>query len=113
LKDYSIFLKDILSEIEETILFSKDIDLEEFEKDRKTQKAVIRGLEVIGEAMNKIPKDIQSNYPDIVWRQWIDFRNRLIHAYHNVDLEIVWDCVQNELPLLQKQITLILNDLQN
>ncbi len=107
-KDYNIILLDIQKEILETQEFTEGMGFQQFEEDRKTQKAVIRGLEIIGEAMKRFPKEFQLKYPNIIWREWIDFRNVLIHVYHAIDLDLVWSCVHNELPELHKHISEIM-----
>ncbi|MED0951268.1 DUF86 domain-containing protein [Bacillus mobilis] len=104
LKDFKIIFRTIMEEITDTQDFTKDMTFEEFKADRKTQKAVIRGLEIIGEAMNQIPKDFQKKYYKVDWSKWIKFRNLLIHVYHAVDLELVWNAIQEELPTLYSRM---------
>ncbi|MDG4658226.1 DUF86 domain-containing protein [Ectobacillus antri] len=67
----------------------------------------MRGLEIIGETMNRIPREFQSKYPEVSWRDWIAFRNVLIHVYHAVDLELVWETMKDELQPLRKQMASI------
>ena len=83
---------------------------EEFLQDGKTQDAVVRNLEVIGEAARFIPEDIRQRHPEVPWPQMIALRNRLIHGYFVVDYEIVWDIVTNELPALRKHLEEILEE---
>lgn len=80
------------------------MSFDDFLNDRKTQKATIRGLEIIGEAMTRLPREWQTKHQEILWREWIDFRNILIHVYHGIDLTIVWHTIINELPYLKKHI---------
>jgi uncharacterized protein with HEPN domain len=84
---------------------------EGFMADKKTVNAVVRSLEVIGEATSKIPKDIRKRYPDVPWDEIIAMRNRLIHEYFGVDLEIVWQTIQDDLAPLETAITTVLNEL--
>ena len=73
--------------------------------------AVIRNLQIIGEAVKKMPDSIRKDYPEIAWREIAGLRNRVTHIYFNVDIRIIWDIVQSEVPLLQRQIQHILNEI--
>ena len=81
---------------------------ESFINDKKTIDAVVRNLEIIGEATKGIPETIRVKNPEIEWQRIVGLRNVLIHQYSGIDLEVVWDIIVNKLPLLQKQITHIL-----
>ena len=70
--------------------------------------ALVRLLEVIGEASRRVPEEFRSRYPVVPWRRTTDFRNRLIHAYDDIDFDTVWDIVQNELPPLIEQLESII-----
>jgi uncharacterized protein with HEPN domain len=76
--------------------------------DERTVDAVVRNLEVIGEAAKNIPIEIRSALPDIEWQRIAGLRDVLIHAYFGVDLDIVWDVVQTKVPLLEQRITAFL-----
>lgn len=84
---------------------------ENFIEDKKTIKAVIRSLEVIGEAANKIPLDVRESYPEIPWQEIIDMRNKLIHEYSGIDIDIVWQTIEDDLKPLEETVRKILNDL--
>jgi len=86
------------------------LSYEEFIKDSKTKDAVVRNLEIIGEAAKVIPKDVQKRYDDIPWTQIIGMRNRLIHGYFIVDYKIVWHIITNELPDLKRKMEKILKE---
>lgn len=75
---------------------------EAFLEDRKTQDAVIRNLEIIGEAVKNLSADATSGNPEIPWRQMAGLRDKLIHGYFGVNLDLVWEVVQNDLPRLRK-----------
>ncbi|MFP4461229.1 MAG: DUF86 domain-containing protein [Thermotogota bacterium] len=105
MRDYSLYLNDILSAIIKIEKYSKDSSYERFQLDGMLQDAVIRNLEIIGEAVKKLPDSIKKNYKEIEWRKIAGIRDILIHEYFGVDAEIVWDVVKNKLPEL-KQVTL-------
>jgi uncharacterized protein with HEPN domain len=108
LQDY---LNDILESITDIEDFTKGMTFEVFSKDRKTIKAVVRSLEVIGEAANKIPNNIQENYPEIPWTEIVGMRNRLIHEYFGVDIDIVWETIKEDLDPLKAVVKKMLSDL--
>ena len=87
------------------------MEFEEFVEDKKTVNAVIRSLEIMGEAANKIPPEIREKYSDIPWKYIAGMRDKLIHEYHGVDLEIVWEVVQHELHPLKPKFEKILQEL--
>ena len=84
------YLTDILESIKDAGDFTRNIDFEGFKNDRKTNNAVIRSLKVLGEAAKNIPQDVKDKYPDKPWKRMTGMRDKLIHEYHGVDLEIVW-----------------------
>jgi len=108
LRDY---LNDIIETIEDIRTFTDDISYEKLENDKKTLYAVIRCLEVLGEAVKKIPNSIREEYPEIAWQEIAGMRDKLIHEYFGVDIEIVWDTIQEDLFPLKKAVTRIIRDL--
>jgi uncharacterized protein with HEPN domain len=92
-RDLKLFLIDILECIEKIESYISELSYEEFIQDAKTKDAVVRNLEIIGEAANQIPEEIQRKYQEIPWPQIISLRNRLIHGYFVVDYDIVWDII--------------------
>lgn len=85
-------------------------DFETFSGDEKTADAVIRNIEVIGEAIRHIPDDLRQRYPDIPWRQIAGMRDKLIHDYMGVDLEYVWNVASVRINDLEADIRIILTD---
>ena len=98
------YLEDIASAIVDIRSFVQDMSADGFMADKKTINAVLRSLEVIGEATNKIPTEVRTKYPDIPWEEIIGMRNRLIHEYFGVDLDIVWQTIQDDLTPLETAI---------
>jgi len=80
------------------------MSFEVFAADKKTVNAVIRSLEVMGEAAKRIPDDIRRRYPDIPWRRMAGMRDKLIQEYSGVDLQIVWSVVKEELPPIRSHV---------
>jgi uncharacterized protein with HEPN domain len=79
--------------------------------DRMFSNAVIRELEIVGEAANHISKTTQKSFPELPWKQLIAMRNTLIHAYFDVDYDIIWETVINDLPPFYLQLKMILSDI--
>ena len=100
-RDFRLYLDDILEAIHQIRTYMADLDEEAFTTDRKTQDAVIRNLEIIGEAAGNLPEEIQKAAPEIDWRKIRGLRNILIHEYFGINLPIVWDVVKNKLGALE------------
>ena len=79
----------------------------EFTTDIKTQHAVVRALEIVGEAARTVPEEIRSTHPEIAWADLVGMRNRLVHEYFRVRLDVVWDVVVDEIPPLIEQLRAI------
>ena len=109
-RDYRVYVDDIIGAIEKIQRFTVDLDRETFSQDEKTFDAVIRNLEVIGEAIKKIPEDVRTRYPLVEWKKIAGVRDILVHEYFGIDVEIVWDILQNKLAPLEIQMRQILAD---
>lgn len=107
-KDPLIFLRHILERIERVENYTKKLSKEKFEKNTFIQDAVIRNLEVIGEASKNIPKEFTAQYPEIPWSKIAGFRDILIHFYFGIELDTTWNVVKDDLPNLKKRIKDIL-----
>lgn len=101
-KDDKVYIGHILEAIQTIEDYKKGLNLESFLKNKMASDAIIRELEIIGEASNNISEDFQNEHPDVPWRKIIGIRNTLIHEYFGVNLKIVWDTVENDLPELKK-----------
>lgn len=97
-------LADILERIERIEEFTAGLDQDAFVHDAKTADAVIRNLEVIGEAASRLPANFRDRHSKIPWRQIVGLRNRIVHAYFDVDLELVWTISREALPKLTAAI---------
>jgi uncharacterized protein with HEPN domain len=104
LKKYETYLNDIKSAINSIENFTKGITAEQFKRDDKTSSAVIRKLEIIGEATKHIPNDIREKYTQIPWKEMAGMRDKLIHTYSEVDLNLVWKTIKNRIPELKSFI---------
>ena len=111
-KDYGDYLNDILSSIFEIEEFTKNLTFDKFVKDRKTVNAVIRSIEVMGEAAKNIPEPFRKKHPKIPWKKMAGMRDKLIHEYFGVDLEIVWKMIENNLPTLKSSFNKICKEFE-
>lgn len=109
-RDYKVYLEDILEAVNKIIQYTTGMSLEEFSRDAKTIEAVVRNLEIIGEAAKHVPKHIRVKNPDIEWKQIAGLRDILIHEYFSIDLDIIWDIIRNKLPVLESKINQIIKD---
>lgn len=105
-------LEDILESADKAMTFTKGMSYEDFAEDDKTVFAVIRALEVIGEATKRLPDDLRTRHPQIPWNSMAGMRDKLIHDYVNVNERIVWRTVQDELPAVRRQLRSLLNELE-
>jgi uncharacterized protein with HEPN domain len=109
-RDIRDYLRDILNAIDLAEAFIANMTFDEFQTDSKTSFAIIRALEIIGEATKNIPESIREEYPAIPWKGFAGMRDKLIHAYFGVNLEVVWDTIQQDLPQLKPVIHEILQE---
>jgi len=100
-RDMRLYLDDILEAIARVGEYVSGMSYQDFVGDRKTVDAVVRNLEIIGEAARSLPEGTRDLAPDIEWRKIVGLRNLLMHEYFGVNTAIVWDVVQNKLHMLQ------------
>ncbi len=103
-RDYKVYLDDILEAIDKIRTYTADMSVDSFAVDSKTFDAVLRNLEVIGEAVKRIPDEIRLQHQQVEWKKIAGLRDILIHQYFGIDAEIIWDVVHNKLPELERQI---------
>ncbi len=110
-QDNTVFLKHILDCIGKIERYLQGYDFEKFKNDEEKIDAIVRNVEIIGEAANNLTRDFRSKNPNIEWRKIVDTRNRIIHGYATVDLEIIWNIAQNDLGNLRTEIEKILEEM--
>lgn len=111
-RDYTDSLRDILTAIQKAETFVFDIDYDQFASNDEKVYAVIRALEIVGEATRGIPEHVRVRYLTVPWREIAGMRDKLIHHYFGVDLRRVWETVQKDLPELKVMITTILKEVE-
>ena len=112
-REYEDYLRDLLDAVEKIQNFIKDLGFESFKQDDKTKFAVIRGLEIIGEATKHISEEVRNKYPEIPWKEMAGMRDILAHDYFGVDEETVWLTAKEKIPQLKPAIEKILAEMSN
>ena len=103
-RNITLFFSDILEAIENIREYTQYMDYSDFIQDKKTRDAVVRNLEVIGEATKNIPDNVKEKYPDVKWKATAGMRDKLIHEYFGVSNPIVWETIISDIPLFETQI---------
>ena len=108
-RDYKQYLEDILEAIQKIDTYVKDVEFEQFADDSMRREAVFFNLQIIGEAVKHIPDALREAYPAVEWRKIAGLRDIMAHAYFSINLEIVWDVVENKLTEFSTHIAAILD----
>jgi len=105
------YLQDILDAIEKIKKYTAKVDYEMFSKNQMMIDAVLMNIAIIGESVKKIPEDVKERYPDIPWKDIAGMRDKVIHDYFGVDVNIVWETIKKNVPELEQKIKVMLKEL--
>ena len=108
-REWRFFIFDISDSVNKILKFVDNSDRNDFFSDEKTFDAVMRNLEIIGEAAKKIPSDIKEQFVEIEWKKISGLRDIVIHEYFGIDEDIIWDVIENKIPELKENIKRIIN----
>jgi uncharacterized protein with HEPN domain len=103
-RDPDLLIEDILSAVRKVGRYTSGMDQALFREDDKTVDAVVRNLEIIGEAARQLPEGFLARYPEVPWRQIAGLRNRIVHEYFGLDVELIWQVIRQDLPQLQARL---------
>jgi len=107
-RDWKFRIEDIIAAISDILELTREMTFESFCRDPKTTKAVLYNMAVIGEAARRVPEEITSLYSTLPWREMGDMRNVVIHEYFGIDIRILWETIQHDLPPLLPRLQEIL-----
>ena len=105
-----LLLNDICQAIDRIDQYIKNLSFDAFSDDQKSVDAVARNLEIIGEAANRLPVEFKEKYSEIEWYKVVGLRHRIVHEYFGIDLEIIWQILQKDLPELKRKILEIVSE---
>lgn len=108
----SLCLKDILENMDRAEAFTKELELDGFSRDEKTQYAAVRCIEIIGEAAKQVPEQVRQTYPDIPWRDMAGMRDKVIHFYFGVNAQKVWLVIKEDIPRLKPLLRAAFDELE-
>jgi len=111
-KEFLDYVEDVVEAMDDAVRFVEGVEYDDFVKDRKTVYAVTRAIEIIGEAVKKIPDTVKNRYPKVPWKRMAGMRDKLIHEYFGVDLRRVWNTVKKDIPNLKPLFEKILKDFE-
>lgn len=111
-RDPTVYLSHILECIELVETYTSGLSLGEFEEKQQVQDAVLRRIEIIGEAVKNLPDDLRKGNPQVPWKQIAGTRDKVIHDYLGVDVELIWNVARTLLPELRNQVRAILSSME-
>ena len=111
-RDYRLYLDDIIECCEKILDFTAGMTLEDFSNDVRTVDAVVRNIEIIGEAVKNVPVEWLETKPEIDWKKIARLRDLIVHRYFRVELEVIWTIVQDRLPELQESVRSLLDGME-
>ncbi len=109
-RPFNLLLNDIRQAIDRIEQYIKNLSFDAFSNDQKSVDAVVRNLEIIGEAASRLPDEFKEKYSEIEWYKVIGLRHRIVHEYFGIDIEIIWQILQKDLTELRQKITRIMGD---
>jgi uncharacterized protein with HEPN domain len=110
-RDYRDYLLDIQTALDKIEEFTESFALTDFAADEKTQLAVVKCLEIIGEAAKKVPPALKKKYPHVPWRQISGMRDKLVHEYFGINIKVVWRTITEDIPPLKPAVAEIIKKL--
>ena len=110
MRDYRLYIKDIVAAMESIEGFIAGMDLVSFRADDKTASAVMRKLEIIGEAVKQVPEEVRQRYSHVPWKEMAGMRDKLIHFYFGVDYSLVWRAITERVPKVKEELLAILEE---
>ncbi len=110
-REYGDYIEDVIDSTNKIEKFVENMEYQDFVKDEKTIFAVVRALEIIGESVKNIPESIKEKYSEIPWKDMAGMRDKLIHEYFGVKLDVVWETVKSKIPEIKPKFQKILEDL--
>ena len=106
----NLLLNDNRQAIDRIEQYIENLSFDAFSKDQKSVDAVVRNLEIIGEAASRLPDELKEKYSEIEWYKVVGLRHRIVHEYFGIDLEIIWQILQKDLPELKQKIMQIISE---
>ena len=111
-RDWALFLRDIHTSSKKIISYTKDITIQDLLKDDKTYDAVMRNLQIIGEAIKHLPPEVRAEYKNVDWKKAAGLRDIVVHEYFGINKDIIWDVIQHKIPELEREVKMILKDIK-
>ena len=112
MRDFQVYLEDIIDAVDSIEEYTSELTYEAFVKDKKTIDAVVRNFEIIGEASKHTPEKVRMEYPSVPWRDMAGMRDRLIHGYFGVNLDVVWKTIRERLPKVKPLLEEVLVEIK-